>query len=218
MSNESELRFVELVAARMSHDLVGPVGATVNGIELLSEGEAADPEVVRLIGHSARQSSRRLQVFRAIYGTPGALPAGAPFAAAAQLLAGMLDGEKVSMRPWRVDAVLEAAAGRAGARVALFAGFLLTEALPRGGEIGLATSLAGTTATFDWVAEGTGARLLEEVTSALAGKIPLAEISAKAVPAEMLRRLVAAAGGKIVQTPGKDRFGLTLTVSAPGDG
>jgi hypothetical protein len=100
----------------------------------------------------------------------------------------------------------------------LFAGFLLTEALPRGGEIGLATSLAGTTATFDWVAEGTGARLLEDVTSALAGKIPLAEISAKAVPAEMLRRLVAAAGGKIVQTPGKDRFGLTLTVSAPGDG
>lgn len=218
MSIESELRFVELVAARMSHDLVGPVGATVNGIELLSEGEAADPEVVRLIGHSARQSSRRLQVFRAIYGTAGALPAGAPFAAAAQLLSGMLDGEKVSMRPWAVAPGLETAAGRAGARVALFAGFLLTEALPRGGEIGLSTSLAGAVATFEWTAEGTGARLLEEVTSTLAGKIPLAEMTAKAVPAEMLRRLVAESGGKIVQTPGRDRFGLNLSVSAPGDG
>ena len=217
MTGKNELRLVELIAARMSHDLVGPVGATVNGVELLAEDQTADPDVVRLIGHSARQASRRLQVFRAIYGTAGTLPAGAPFAAASQLLSGMLEGEKVTAGPWAVDPAIEAAAGRAGARIALLAMFLLVEALPRGGEVSLEAKLSANAAKLDAVARGQGARLFEEVTATLAGKVPSDELTAKSAPAEMLRILVGALGGRVGTLPGKDIIGISVAFPALGD-
>jgi histidine phosphotransferase ChpT len=217
MIGKNELRLVELIAARMSHDLVGPVGATVNGVELLTEDQTADADVVRLIGQSARQASRRLQVFRAIYGTAGTLPAGAPFAAAAQLLSGMLEGEKVAFGPWSVEPAIEAAAGRAGARIALLAAFLLVEALPRGGEVRLEARLSGNTARLDATAVGQGARLFEEVSATLAGKVPVDELSAKAAPAEMLRILAGAVGGRIGLAPGKDTIGISIAFPALGD-
>ncbi len=217
MTGKNEIRLVELIAARMSHDLVGPVGATVNGVELLTEDQAADADVVRLIDQSARQASRRLQVFRAIYGTAGTLPAGAPFAAAAQLLSGMLDGEKVASGAWNVDPAIEAAAGRAGARIALLAAFLLVEALPRGGEVRLEARLSGNTARLDATATGQGARLFEEVSATLAGKVPVEELSAKAAPAEMLRILASAVGGCISLGPGKDMIGISIAFPALGD-
>ena len=217
MIEKNELRLVELVAARISHDLVGPVGATVNGIELLSDGEAADPEVVRLIGQSARQASRRLQVFRAIYGTAGALPAGAPFAAASGLLAAMLEGEKVASAAWSGDPALEASAGRAGARVTLLAAFLLVEALPRGGEINVAAKQVDGTARIEVSGLGTGARFFEEVQSALAGKVPVDELTAKSAPAEILRRLAAGIGGQLGVASERDKLMISIVFPALGE-
>ena len=218
MSEKNQLRLVELIAARMSHDLVGPVGATVNGVELLAEDQAADADVVRLIGQSARQASRRLQVFRAIYGTAGALPAGAPFAAASQLLVGMLDGEKVFAAPWSIDSTLEAAAGRSGARVALLAAFLLVEALPRGGEVRFTGKVDGSAVKLEVSASGQGARLFEEVSATIAGKVPVDELTAKAAPAEMLRRLVAGLAGSVGVAAGKDNVTISVVFSTLGDG
>jgi histidine phosphotransferase ChpT len=217
MVEKNELRLVELISARISHDLVGPVGAAVNGVELLADGEAPDAEVVRLIGHSARQASRRLQVFRAIYGTAGALPAGAPFAAASGLLSGMLEGEKVAAAPWAAEPALEAAAGRSGARVALLAAFLLVDALPRGGEIRLAGALVDGAARIDATGAGTGARFFEEVQAAMAGKVPLDELTAKAAPADMLRRLVAGIGGQLSAVSEKDKLMISIVFPALGE-
>lgn len=217
MNGKKELRLVELIAARMSHDLVGPVGATVNGVELLAEDQTADADVVRLIGHSARQASRRLQVFRAIYGTAGALPAGAPFSAASQLLTGMLEGEKVSSGPWTVAPAIEAAGGRSGARVALLAAFLLVEALPRGGDVRLEAEMSGSSVKLVGSARGQGARLFEEVSATLAGKVNSDELTAKSAPAELLRILTSDLGGRIEVLPGRDVMELSIIFPALGD-
>lgn len=163
--DDSELRLLELIAARMCHDLVGPVGASVNGAELLAEGEAADAEVVRLIGQSARQASRRLQVFRVAYGTPGALSGGRPFAQAGQLLAAMLEGEKASV-DWQIDAALDAACGRAGARLALLVALIGVEALARGGVLRVSGAVSGPRATIEAVAAGPNAKFPDETAAA----------------------------------------------------
>ncbi len=200
--DESELRLLELIAARMCHDLVGPVGASVNGAELLAEGEAADAEVVRLIGQSARQASRRLQVFRVAYGTPGALSGGRPFAQAGQLLAAMLEGEKASV-DWQVDLALDAACGRVGARLALLVALIGVEALARGGVLRVSGAVSGARATIEAQAAGPNAKFPDETAAALQGRIPLAQMTAKAAPAELARRLAAAAGGglELTDTP-----------------
>ena len=61
MSVSLDIRVLELLAARLCHELAGPISAVVNGVELMGE---EDPdfvaEAVRLVGTSARTASRRL--------------------------------------------------------------------------------------------------------------------------------------------------------------
>jgi histidine phosphotransferase ChpT len=200
---DADLRLLELIAARICHDLVGPVGAAVNGAELLAVGEAADVEVVRLIGQSARQASRRLQVFRVIYGTPGALSGAAPFAQAGQLLAAMLEGEKATL-DWRVDPACETGVGRVGARLALLLALSCVEALPRGGQVRATGTVAGGRATLEATAIGQGAKFSEEASAAFAGRTGLAQLTPKVAPWELAHRLARAAGGGIDVGQGSD--------------
>ena len=63
---------LELLASRICHDLISPVGAVNNGVEFLEEmGAEAGGEAIQLISHSARQASVRLQAFRICYGAGG---------------------------------------------------------------------------------------------------------------------------------------------------
>jgi histidine phosphotransferase ChpT len=65
-------RILELVVSRVCHDLVSPVGAINNGVELIQEmGEDAGEEAMQLIAASARQASVRLKNFRLCYGAAG---------------------------------------------------------------------------------------------------------------------------------------------------
>lgn len=68
-----DLRIMELLASRICHDLVSPVSAINNGVELVQDigGDVVD-EAMKLIGDSAQNASHRLKVFRLAYGRGGA--------------------------------------------------------------------------------------------------------------------------------------------------
>ena len=73
MSVELNPRVMELLVSRICHDLVSPVGAINNGIELMEEmGDEAGDEAVGLIANSVEQASVRLKCFRICYGAAGA--------------------------------------------------------------------------------------------------------------------------------------------------
>ncbi len=63
---------LELMASRICHDVISPVGAINNGLELLQEmGIEGGAEAVSLIAKSAEQANRRLKLFRYAYGAAG---------------------------------------------------------------------------------------------------------------------------------------------------
>lgn len=65
---------IELLASRICHDLVSPVGAINNGVEFMEEmGDDAEQrkEAIGLISHSASQASAKLMAFRIAYGAGG---------------------------------------------------------------------------------------------------------------------------------------------------
>ena len=65
---------IELLASRICHDLVSPVGAINNGVEFMEEmGDDAEQrkEALGLISHSASQASAKLMAFRIAYGSGG---------------------------------------------------------------------------------------------------------------------------------------------------
>jgi histidine phosphotransferase ChpT len=72
MSIQLSPRVLELVASRICHDLVSPVGAISNGVELMQEmGEDAGDEALTLVSTSAQQAGIRLKCFRLAYGAAG---------------------------------------------------------------------------------------------------------------------------------------------------
>jgi histidine phosphotransferase ChpT len=90
---------VELLAARLCHELSGPIAAISNGIELLAEedpgrGSSPNPaflhDAVGLVSESARRARVRLQFYRFAYGfSSGSAIAGpAPYETAIGLFAG----------------------------------------------------------------------------------------------------------------------------------
>lgn len=59
-----------LLCSRICHDIISPVGAINNGLELLEEG-GADEDAMALIAASARNASARLQFARIAFGAAG---------------------------------------------------------------------------------------------------------------------------------------------------
>ena len=64
-----DIRLAASLSSRICHDLVSPVGAVVNGVDLLREMGAGDhSEAIGMIGQSAERASALLQLYRIAFG------------------------------------------------------------------------------------------------------------------------------------------------------
>ena len=72
MSNNFQLRVAELICSRICHDLISPLSAINNGLELLNEsGDGLVPDLINLIGSSTSHALDRLSFYRTAYGSGG---------------------------------------------------------------------------------------------------------------------------------------------------
>ena len=72
MSNKIELRVSELMCSRLCHDLISPISAINNGIELINENdEGTIDSSIQLLGTSAKQALDRLSFYRVAFGSAG---------------------------------------------------------------------------------------------------------------------------------------------------
>jgi histidine phosphotransferase ChpT len=136
MSTSVDIRVLELLSSRLCHDLISPIGAVNNGLELLEDEDSgmAD-DALELSIKSAKKAADLLQAFRVALGAAGN-QASVRLADARQLAAGILDGGKVSLVwPAEQDAV-PAPVGLA--KLVLNLVMLAGECLPRGGSIAVA--------------------------------------------------------------------------------
>ncbi|HEV8677889.1 MAG TPA: histidine phosphotransferase family protein [Stellaceae bacterium] len=171
MSRKVDLRVVELLAARLCHDLIGPVSAIGNGAELLGED---DPEFVRdavaLVGDSAKEASRRLQFYRFAYGFSGGALAGP----APHLLAGEFFEGGTIVCDYRAEArALSPELQRLACVMLTLAG----EGLPRGGRLVLSAGATGPEIT----AEGQGTGPSPELRAALTLAAPIEALTSRTV-------------------------------------
>ncbi len=171
MVRSIDLRVVELLAARLCHDLIGPVSAIGNGVELLAE---EDDEFARdalaLVGDSVRKANRRLQFYRFAYGFGGGgLTGAAPHLVAAEFFAETpiecdygAAAQGLPPEEQKLACAMLAAAG---------------EALPRGGRLVLGINAAGPEVD----ATGTGTGPSPEARAALALEAPAAALTTRTI-------------------------------------
>jgi histidine phosphotransferase ChpT len=196
MGAKIDLRVIELLASRVCHDLISPVGAIGNGLELLedADGDMAK-EALKLSANCVRKASALLEYFRMAYGAAGSGDA-LRWEGAKTLAAGILEGSKISLSWPAVPAGLKPPSG--AAKLALNMVLLASEMLPRGGEVAVALEPQGTALLATATASGRDARITEEMAGMLAaGADGVAGLTAKTVHGYFTARLAESLGGRL---------------------
>jgi histidine phosphotransferase ChpT len=161
------LDLAALLCSRVCHDLISPVGAIVNGLEVLEEDkdEATKVFALDLIKKSARTASARLQFCRLAFGAAGSAGAQIDLGDAEKAARGLIDDEKTKLA-WNLPRVL-----MPKNRVKLLMNMLLIagQAIPRGGQLAVDAIGEGDTMGFRITASGLNARVTQAVPALLAG-------------------------------------------------
>jgi histidine phosphotransferase ChpT len=209
MSLQVDFRVLELLCARLCHELVSPVGAINNGVDLLGED---DPDFVKdaiaLIGQSGRKAGQRLQFYRFAYGTAASASGGTPDGRALAL--GLLEGGKISC-DWPAEATTLPVDWQ---KLACNMLVLAAEALPRGGKV-LVRPLRAGVSGIEVAAEGDTINLTPEVRAALDEATMADSLTSRTVQAYFTARLAAALGARfLVALPESGRVVLSAVAGA----
>jgi len=140
--HQDKASLAALIGSRICHDLISPIGAISNGLELfgMTAAGATGPEM-SLIQQSCDHATARIRFFRIAFGTAGdARPI--PQAEARKTLADHYAGTRISAE-WHVDHSL----GRDITQLAYLSALCLETALPQGGILGIAMQDGVLTAT-----------------------------------------------------------------------
>ncbi len=187
------LKVLELTCSRICHDLISPVGAINNGVELTQElSDEMAEQAMGLIADSGRRAAARLQVFRLALGAAGG-QAGLATADVRSVLEDALEGGKTTL-DWPVRGAEPALPAGAG-RLVVLAAILADEALTYGGRIALTFEAMPSVITV--TAEGRAARLPPASLAALDGSLAVGELTARNVIADLARRFAEAMGATI---------------------
>lgn len=208
-----DLRVAELLCSRLCHELVNPIGAVANGVELIGELEGrADPQALTLIGESANAAGARLQFYRRAYGLAAGTSADLTLAEAIALAGSVLETGRLRLD--RLEAGSDAERRLDQRALKLFFNLLVlaAEALPRGGRIGLALAPGGAGIEIAISAEGEQAGLGGEMLGAFKGELAVDALTARTAHAYFAGRVSARLElpVSIAQSPGRVTFGLSL--------
>lgn len=158
--------FLQLMASKICHDLISPVGAIANGMEFLEEmGPDAFDDAKDLIGHSAAQASGKLQAYRIAYGAGGADGHIKP-EDVHKAIEGMISGDGKITQNWDPKQPMGADGAimlPAFSKTLICVIILLLDTLPKGGEITVSADVGLTTVT----ASGANAAFREGQVDAL---------------------------------------------------
>ena len=156
-----------LLCSRVCHDIISPVGAINNGLELLDEG-GADEDAMNLIRISARNASARLQFARIAFGAAGSAGMLIDTGDAESVATAFLKNEKPEL-VWNGKRAL-----LPKNKVKLLLNLIACSvtALPKGGEIDVAFGGSFETPSFLLRCKGNGARPPQYLTDFVAGNAP----------------------------------------------
>ena len=164
------LDLAALLCSRVCHDLISPVGAIVNGLEVLEEenDEETKTFALDLIKRSARNASAKLQFCRLAFGAAGSAGAQIDVGDAESMARGSMEDEKTKL-VWNLPRVL-----LPKNRVKLLLNMLIIagQAIPRGGVLTVAPLGEGDSMSFRITAAGTNGRVPPHATELLAGTAP----------------------------------------------
>lgn len=215
--NQKTAQIIELLASRICHDIISPVGAINNGIELMQEmGADGLDDGLELVAYSANQSAAKLSAFRMAYGAGGRDPNIKP-EDVQKTFGELIRAEGKISQTWDPYGNLgPKVLPPAYCKMLMCSMMLAMECLPKGGYISVRP--AGDNATTI-IAEGEGATVRDQVEDALAQKIEPEDLDPRLVHPYAISVLANGYGYDLsIKSQGEDRIEFKLECpEAPAD-
>ncbi len=190
-----DMRVIGLLCSHLCHELVNPLGAVNNGIELLADvGDDMRDDAMSLIESSAQRVTRRVKFYRMAYGMAGMSALG-NLAEARELTDGLLAEGRLTLE-WP-DAERNPALQPGWGRLLVNLAATAAECLPRGGVLTMSIDETDGAAKLSAVARGERARVEESVRPVFAGDVPVEELTARSVQGYFTARLAESLGCRI---------------------
>ena len=191
------LELAALLCSRVCHDLISPVGAIVNGLEVLDDNPKPEDRdfALDLIRKSAKTASARLQFCRLAFGAAGSAGAQIDLGDAQTMARGHIEDGKVTIA-WNLPRLL-----LPKNRVKLLLNMLIIaqQTIPRGGTLTIDPVGEGETMAFRVTAVGLNARLPQNIVTLLnSDQEP--SVDAHAVQPYYTRLLAESCGLKVMLT------------------
>ena len=166
----SDLELAALISSKICHDVIGPVGAIYNGLEILNEDDDANAKnyALNVIRQVTEQASARLQFARFAFGAAGSAGAIIDLTTAEQISRGFI-GQGKHKLVWKGPM-----GHMAKDKVKLLLNLVAcsTTALPRGGDIEVAIEGTMEAPTVVIRCRGPGARPPQYLTEFIVGQQP----------------------------------------------
>jgi histidine phosphotransferase ChpT len=194
MAGTVELEALDLAAllcSRVCHDIISPVGAIINGLEVLDEDNSEEMRSFanELIQRSAKQASAKLQFARLAFGAAGSAGAEIDLGDAEKVAKGYMEGEKAQFS-FQSPRVLMP---KNLVKLLLNLILLANAAVPRGGKIDVLVEGQGATPRFRLRCSGPSARVPPAFESLVPGRIEGVQVDAQSVQAYYTGALARAA-------------------------
>ncbi len=188
--------FASLLCSRLCHDLLSPIGALNNGIELLADEHDPDMRArcLDLLGESARASANKLKFFRLAFGAAGGFSEEVDTREARTAIEGLFGADGRIQTGWMVE---EPTMSKSALKVLLNLVLIAGDALVRGGrlDVGAERHEEG----VDIVVRSEGSRIVldPELRRVLSGEASEDEVAPRAAAAWLVRSLIDEGGGEL---------------------
>jgi histidine phosphotransferase ChpT len=205
--SDSSVEFASLLCSRLCHDLLSPVGAMNNGLELLADEDDPDMRlrVIELLADSARASADRLKFFRLAFGAGGGFGETLAADEVKAAVEGLVRGNPRIQLGWLVEIP---AIPKTAAKILLNLAMVAFDALVRGGQLTVGVDQGEVVVR----AEGPRIVLDAEIRTVLADGV--GAVSSRTSAAWLIRKLADEAGGSIALADGAEGV-LLLAASLP---
>ena len=188
------LDLASLIASRLCHDMLSPVGALTNGLELLADEK--DPEMRKrcfeLLEQSARISADKLKFFRLAFGAAGGFGESVAVDEARGLVDALASNNARVTINWALGSD---SLPKPAIKVLLNFALLGIEALVRGGTLDIGAESRDGASEIVVRAAGPKIAFDQEIGKALEGDLGQGGLTSRNAPAFMLHQIAQRQGG-----------------------
>jgi histidine phosphotransferase ChpT len=207
MDDRQSIDLAAMLCSRLCHDMLSPVGALSNGLELLAM--ETDPEmranVMQLLEQSALISTNKLKFFRLAFGAAGGFGERVEVAEPQALIEALIADKGNITINW---ALAEPTLGKPAVKVLLNFAQIAIDALVRGGTLDIGAEVRDGACEIVVRAGGPKIAFDETIGKALDGSLDRSELTSRTAAAHMINLLASESGGGLQYHKGADMLVL----------